>query len=137
MVPTDDLYVPEYRYKELLNNKRSFRLLKLLPASNEASYIVCEIFEVDALECMPYEALSWTWGSAKEVVTIHIEQDVKLYSFHIPRNLMQALKTLRHHKQSRILWIDAICINQSDPMKKNHQLPLIASIYGKAERVYV
>lgn len=43
---------------------------------------------------------------------------------------------LRHHKQLRV-WIDFICINQSNTDEKNYQVPMMFQIYGQAERVYV
>lgn len=39
---------------------------------------------------------------------------------------------LRAKKKTGFLWVDAICINQSDTSDKNYQLPLMAQIYSKA-----
>ncbi|EME40089.1 hypothetical protein DOTSEDRAFT_158763 [Dothistroma septosporum NZE10] len=35
------------------------------------------------------------------------------------------------------VWIDAVCINQDDLLEKSVQVPLMASIYGKAKRTVV
>jgi len=39
---------------------------------------------------------------------------------------------LRHPSEPRILWIDAICINQDDNDDKNYQVPLMGTIYTRA-----
>ncbi len=44
-----------------------------------------------------------------------------------------------HHKCKRIsvfetpLWVDALCINQSDSLEKSHQVRMMASIYAEAD----
>lgn len=35
------------------------------------------------------------------------------------------------------MWVDVICINQSDKTEKEHQIPLMAEIYAKASQVLV
>jgi hypothetical protein len=36
-----------------------------------------------------------------------------------------------------IIWADAICMNQDDPLERNHQIKLMTRIYSKAKRVLV
>jgi hypothetical protein len=52
-------------------------------------------------------------------------------------NLHAALSHLRDPFIERILWIDAICINQEDNEEKGRQVRLMAKIYAKASRVVV
>jgi hypothetical protein len=52
-------------------------------------------------------------------------------------NLHAALEQLRHKIQPRNLWIDAICINQSDPIEKNHQVGQMFEIYCSASIVWI
>jgi Heterokaryon incompatibility protein (HET) len=42
----------------------------------------------------------------------------------------------RYLDRPRILWADAICINQADTVDKNHQVATMADIYSKAKRVH-
>ena len=48
-----------------------------------------------------------------------------------------ALKALRDKKRPRILWIDALCINQSDIEERSSQVAFMSSVYSRAVRVIV
>jgi len=48
-----------------------------------------------------------------------------------------ALRYLRYEDRERILWVDAICINQTDLAEKSSQLKMMRDIYTSAERVVV
>ena len=63
----------------------------------------------------------------------------RAFAFSISRNLYLALKALRSEEKSRVLWVDAICINQdaNQPDERNHQIPMMPSIYGDAQQVCV
>jgi hypothetical protein len=50
-------------------------------------------------------------------------------AFPITTNLALLLRHLRHPIVARILWIDAICINQTDNDERSWQVQLMASIY--------
>lgn len=55
----------------------------------------------------------------------------------VTANLHEALTRLRHPYVDRILWVDAICINQDGMDERNHQVLLMAQIYATASRVLV
>jgi hypothetical protein len=55
----------------------------------------------------------------------------------VRENLWWALKHLRFKDQERDLWIDALCIDQSRPEEKNHQVQLMGHIYSKAFQVLI
>ena len=80
-----------------------------------------------------YEALSYTWGDP--ALAHNIECNGR--SLQIGRNLYSALKTLRLSEGSRLLWIDAICINQSDVAERSEQVQYMTSIYRGAVSVLV
>jgi type II secretory pathway predicted ATPase ExeA len=58
-------------------------------------------------------------------------------SLPITQNLHAALLHLRHSNYSRIIWVDAICIDHENDKEKEHQVVLIAEIFAKADRVVV
>ncbi|KAL3587424.1 hypothetical protein FPOAC2_13321 [Fusarium poae] len=55
----------------------------------------------------------------------------------VRENLYAALSHLRDRSIERIIWIDAICINQGDLKEKGQQVQSMAKIYSKASRVIV
>jgi hypothetical protein len=116
---------------------RTIRLLRVLPGDGEEVPIQCEllIFPLpernDQLQL--YEALSYVWGSMDTPYSILVSGR----PVHIGQNLYQALHRLRHHVLDRVLWIDAICINQADTREKEQQIPLMWQIYHLAGRVVV
>jgi hypothetical protein len=57
--------------------------------------------------------------------------------FGITSNLMSDLLRLRLRDEPRLLWIDAVCINQTDNVEKTKQIRLMRKIYESAVRVLV
>ena len=113
----------------------AFRLLRLVLGDGMELY--CQLFKAyvnkqpgeDAL--IPYEALSYVWGECKATKRITLNNK----NHWITANLYEALLNLRQESIDRIIWVDALCINQEDPEEKNHQIRHMAAIYQQAERV--
>jgi hypothetical protein len=57
--------------------------------------------------------------------------------FKVRKNLRNALRSLRDAKSECYVWVDAICINQSSNAERNHQVKLMAAIYGNANMAVV
>lgn len=118
-----------FEYSPLQSN--TFRLLELIPGRSLRADIHCWLrdYQVDAAP--PYEALSYTWGDEESKCRISLNG----FSFHIRPNLRDALRRLRQPRSTRIIWIDAICIDQKSADEKSVQVPLMEKIYTRAERV--
>lgn len=120
-------------YDDLKNNE--IRLLELFPGNVEAE-IECRLSKV-ALSAKPdYEAISYVWGDSTGTETILCNNK----AVEVTVSLAQALRRLRsaHSEDApRVLWADAICINQSNLLEKNTQVPLMTKIYSAAGRVVV
>lgn len=85
-----------------------------------------------------YEALSYVWGSLKLTVTAYVvHEDTSTTTLQIGQNLATALRHLRYSDRPRVLWVDAICINQKDPSERSEQVLRMGLIYGLASRVIV
>jgi hypothetical protein len=52
----------------------------------------------------------------------------------VQRNLATALRWLRFTDRPRLLWIDAICINQKDEKEKSIQIQNMFTIFYRAEK---
>jgi hypothetical protein len=118
-----------YVYQPLDDATQSIRLIRLQPALNFESDVQCEIYHV-TLDTQPiYEALSYAWGDAKVTSPIFLES----CPFQATVNLVSALRHLRHEDNTRTLWVDAICIDQSNIQERGHQVAFMAKIYSMAE----
>lgn len=88
-----------------------------------------------------YEALSYTWGG--DIITdegyVRDREDSgkPCMTLGLRPNLAFALRNLRHSDETRVLWIDAICINQDDIKERNEQVKRMTNIYTLAERVVI
>lgn len=88
-----------------------------------------------------YDALSYTWGSPNDPVMAYIldpnaPQQHRL-AFPVGQNLACALRYLRYPDRPRSIWIDAICINQSDIEERNRQVKRMGLIYSLAQQVVI
>ena len=84
-----------------------------------------------------YEALSYAWGSNEISVDICVEELEEVRTLAVTLNLAEALQYLRHEEKSRILWIDAICVDQQNVEERGHQVSRMADIYRVASPVIV
>jgi hypothetical protein len=111
------------------------RLVMLLPARMGAQIHV-NLYSVELSKSSPpsYEALSYTWGSNTNPECIHVNGSGLL---EVTRNLEEALQHLRSIDTPRILWIDAICVNQGDLSERSEQVPRMAEIYSLAHHVVI
>lgn len=93
--------------------------------------IQCELRCVSFQDKPQYEALSYQWGSIRDRRMIYINGQ-KLW---VRANLWSALHQLRDDHTERVLWVDALCINQNDIFERNHQVGQMSKIYEQATRV--
>jgi hypothetical protein len=125
----------EYEYSELPHG--SIRLLHLLPHKENGAPIQCQLFDYPIQKtgegpCL-YEALSYCWGSS------HKPRRISIGDRYLPvtESLYAALLRLRDRFIGRVIWADAICINQGDVGERGQQVQSMAEIYYKANRVVV
>lgn len=120
----------EYRYSPL-EGPNNIRLLHILPGSNNES-ISAHLQEVALSHIPTYNALSYVWGTHSPNYPLYL--DGKKYS--IRKNLFQALQRVRQ-LGVRTVWVDAVCINQSDLEEQAQQVLIMRHIYGSAKCVIV
>ncbi|KAF2625120.1 HET-domain-containing protein, partial [Macroventuria anomochaeta] len=123
----------DFAYDPLDLENRTFRLVRL-GKGQTGDPIQCELFHAyvgDREDDMEYEALSYTWGGMDKPCSISMNNQVMC----ITSNLFQALEHLRNDEEDRVLWIDALCIDQENPKERGHQVRQMASIYERARQV--
>ena len=128
-----------YSYSLLPPDGDNIRLLRLLPNEDEAAPLCCKLekysLQRPGQRTHLYEALSYVWGDPHEILPIYVgENRLQLL---ITVNLHAALSRLRDHSFERIMWVDAICIDQDNPKERSQQVQLMAKIYNNAHRVIV
>ncbi|KAI0384304.1 heterokaryon incompatibility protein-domain-containing protein [Hypomontagnella monticulosa] len=134
-----------YTYKEL--EEGEFRVARLLPGDNAVQVELSKenLDEASAEKqddsTKSYDALSWQWGSEGDAGgnTIYIRNkgDKFFQLMLVMPNLLWALKSIRQLTESRRLWVDFICINQTDSKERAKQVARMTDIYSGAETVHV
>ena len=112
--------------------EREIRLLTILPGRT-TDHIQCSLEVVSLNSELKYQALSYVWGSEDNLKTIHVEDK----PFGVTQNLYSALLHLRSFDEARVIWIDAICINQANKYEKGPQIGLMGEIYTKTSRLII
>ena len=128
-----------YKQRPLSTDRPSFRLLELDLSSDVASadkaVLHARLDTYDLRDGLDYDALSYTWGA--DDVLAHIKVNDQWVS--VRQNLLEALQQLRVNQRKTVnprkLWVDALCINQSDNVEKSHQVMLMRDIYANASSV--
>ncbi|EON68311.1 hypothetical protein W97_07569 [Coniosporium apollinis CBS 100218] len=85
----------------------------------------------------PYDALSYYWGPKRGGFFIEILAGSEAHRVAITPNLEAALRQLRSEQTYRLLWVDALCIDQEDENEKSSQIGKMSQIYNGAEHVRV
>ncbi|KAF4776733.1 hypothetical protein HER10_EVM0008417 [Colletotrichum scovillei] len=120
-----------------LNCERSVRIVILSPSIELDDPIQCDLREVrlgsSSQETTPYEALSYVWGGRRGEHPIRCNG----CRVDVTKNCLEALRHLRYSDRERVLWIDAICIDQSSIPEKNVQVALMGDVYRFAARTIV
>ncbi|OAG10045.1 uncharacterized protein CC84DRAFT_1071083, partial [Paraphaeosphaeria sporulosa] len=112
----------------LNSSLNEIRLLHLSPGGDEDEFY-CSLSIVSLDDRPQYEALSYVWGEDSDD-TLPISLGGK--TVQIRRNLHLALRGIRDPDCERILWIDALCINQGDVEERYTQVAIMGDIYSKA-----
>lgn len=128
---------PNERYEyRALPKGANIRILKLW-RGDRRDPIHCTMTESPLQEARRrYDAVSYMWRPGKT-----LECDRTIYvdgrALGILDNLYEFLAASRSADSDLDLWVDAICIDQSNTQEKNHQVQLMAMIYKHANRTRI
>lgn len=119
--------------------KDHFRLLYLSGSHGINSPIHGTLVEYRQDDCPEYETVSYTWGGEDGDATpckpgyFGEFWDVLL----LTQNCWSLLQYLRPHMGTRLVWVDAVCINQSNYQERGAQVSSMPRIYGNCMRVVI
>jgi hypothetical protein len=125
----DDVPLPSPAY---------IRLLEILPGTEDN--IECHLHLAKISQVVnAYEALSYTWkssyGRQRDAPIAKI--NCNGHEIEVGDNLFAALRRIRHSSNSRIIWADALCINQTDQVERSMQVQRMGEIFESAARVLI
>ncbi|KAJ2896463.1 uncharacterized protein MKZ38_005551 [Zalerion maritima] len=111
-----------------------FRILCIEPSGHASSPIRTRLLPVPLHSAPTYSAISYVWGSPS-LPSQQITVDNTPVS--ITPSLFWALSRLRLPEQDRLVWADAVCINQSDISERSSQVAIMNLIYSSADKVLI
>ncbi|KAF2826797.1 hypothetical protein CC86DRAFT_466604 [Ophiobolus disseminans] len=132
--PDEALERPKpYQYFPLDSKRSQIRLLSIPPEISGSHLAVNHtLIHTSLNDGRPFEALSYCWGDQNFVRELRINRQ----TMHITESLATALESIQS-EEDILLWADAICVNQQDPIEKTEQAQLMRDIYKTASRVII
>ncbi|KAH6641060.1 heterokaryon incompatibility protein-domain-containing protein [Chaetomium tenue] len=119
-----------YQYERLTHDDE-IRLLHLEPGSGDDIHFT--LHPVRLGDRPPYEAISYCWGDPKDTCMVYCDGK----TLHITKSLYTGLRRLRKDDEVRVLWADAVCIDQKCTAEKNVQVALMNRIYSQPSSVLI
>lgn len=128
-----------YRYSPLPKSpgEKSIRLATIYPGVGDEDVLVDLHIETFTMHDPPgYEALSYVWGSTEPPEFVWVGSPGRAM-LQVTTNLRTALQHLRYPNQKRVMWVDALCINQSDDVEKGAEVARMGELFACAAHVVV
>jgi hypothetical protein len=122
--------IPDYKYQPI-STQRNIRILALKNTTSESETLECELVEesvdhpTDKYEAVPDHYV--ICNGRKLPVTSNCDAFLRMFRKH---------RTYDTPKERR-LWVDSICIDQSNLAEKTQQLMLMGNVYRNSTRTLV
>ncbi|KFY95312.1 hypothetical protein V500_02843 [Pseudogymnoascus sp. VKM F-4518 (FW-2643)] len=123
----------EYSSCPVDENKNEIRLLRLKRRGIFSGLLEAELVSASIGDPPSYEAVSYCWGPTTEKKAILLNGKL-FHCFPSAYALLYACSSLF---KDRLLWVDAICINQDDLIERSKHVRIMRKIYENATRVIV
>ncbi|KAK7448562.1 hypothetical protein Landi51_06238 [Colletotrichum acutatum] len=130
--------IPSFVYPTMIRSEQ-FRLIRFTAADSYDSLVHLDLEVYGFDNCPEYEAVSYTWAGEDGDSTLKYSVYVGPYWDILwqTKNCWEMLRFVRPSRGVRMLWVDAICINQSDVIERNGQVANMARIYSECVRSVV
>jgi hypothetical protein len=121
-----------------LPSQEWLRLLVIEPGEIN-DQLVCQLRCAQRSETISsYEALSYSWNEPCSEIQISSPTIIcRGVEIQIQPNLWLALRRIRLRKSPRVIWADALCINQSDNEERSLQVQSMTSVYTNARQTLI
>lgn len=120
----------KYQYKPLLESPEAIRVLRVHKQATEHSLIECSLHDA-SISTTEYIALSYVWGTDLPTYKILLDG----VDFFVRPTLWYLLQYAQKNLNVENLWVDDLCIDQTDEQEKNTQVALMGKIYTQAIQV--
>ncbi|KLJ12168.1 hypothetical protein EMPG_09596 [Blastomyces silverae] len=115
-----------------LEQSDSIRLAEILPGQSNDN-LQLNLQHTTLQNAPAYEALSYEWAGNLGLRPVKCGSQ----EFRLSANLRAGLKRLRYTNRRRLIWVDAICIDQDNSQERSHQVSLMRDIYRNAQRALI
>lgn len=138
-ITEDDIsQLNDYEYVPIDLAAREIRLLGIYPTHQSEEPIVVDVAYIPLRMNVSYHALSYVWG-APEITRYLKNWNARIG---VPDNLYSALHAIREQIVDKdggpcYVWVDAICINQSDEIEKDWTIRRMHNIFEGAASVQI
>jgi hypothetical protein len=138
--PANDQFYSHQPYESLEKSQHSIRLLRIVEKTASGDFHCTLTSGISLAKAEgTYTAISYCAGDPKDTRSI----EVNGIQFNAFANAIVALDEICHYRASEYgdeapsLWLDQICINQSDPTERSHQVGFMRDIYRSASEVII
>lgn len=126
--PTNDQPTATYEYVPLDTVADETRIAVIANNADGDAPLSIYLAHCPVVSEVSYHALSHTWGLDDESCDITLTG----HKWQLRKNLEIALRHLRSPTHGFAIWVDNLCINQSDLSERNHQIDRVARIFDRA-----
>jgi hypothetical protein len=122
---------PTFTHSPINIANNEFRLVKIERDESLNPPVQLRVCQFSAKDAPEYTALSYARGGQQD------KRDIAINAGRVKcgANLLSFLQTLAISDQPQWYWIDALCINQSNALERNHQTSILSDIYSSATKV--
>jgi hypothetical protein len=160
LIPSKLNFLPEFDGRDSLysslnpaarRHKLTIRILTVMPnqdllAPIEASLSIANLSVEGQRIYSQYKAVSYYWGNTNELENVKIHGSDEgnpglVHEVPVTKNLTAALRQFRseasRNQEPLKLWIDALCINQTDAWERQFQVGMMKYIFRGAMDVWI
>ncbi|KAI0425713.1 heterokaryon incompatibility protein-domain-containing protein [Xylaria sp. FL1042] len=127
----------KYQYEPLPTSEH-IRLVTIYAGRFDDDILLSyDVVALGSNECPSYNALSYTWDMQAGSRPVYVVAEGKTWVMNISSSLADSLLYFRYADRSRVMWIDALCIDQTNNVEKGPQVARMGKVYRSAHRISI